>query len=300
MRGNYHSATILLPAGNVGAMTTPRSVTEVDRRRELRPEFAPYLALMDFLAELLGPRTEVVLHDTSDLSRSIVALTNGHVSGRSVGGPATDLVLKVLQNHEHDDQDFLANYLAESRTGGAFRSSTYFIRDADGGVVGMLCVNIDDEPLTRARDLLDAITTTTGVVKGTSAGVAGGPARNGHGGDGGGADGRGRDGHGGDASRGGGGGGAGGGGRGAHGPAAVAERLSTNVDELALDGVARIVAAHGVEPERMTPEEKVATVRELERAGLFLLKGAVAQVAVALHVSEPTVYRYVRAVRTGG
>jgi predicted transcriptional regulator YheO len=260
VRENYHSATISLHAGNLGAMTRASSATVVDRSRALRAEFEPYLPLMDFLAELLGPRTEVVLHDTSDLSRSIVALTNGHVSGRTVGGPATDLVLKVLQNHEHDDRDFLANYLAESRTGGTFRSSTFFIRDPGGDVVGMLCLNIDDEPLTRARDLLAAITATTGLVKGADRGGAGEV---------------------GDA------------------PAPVAERLSTNVDELALDGVARIVAAQGVEPHRMTPDEKVAAVRELERAGVFLLKGAVAQVAEALHVSEPTVYRYVKQVRRG-
>ncbi|RKO19478.1 hypothetical protein D7Z96_20445 [Pseudarthrobacter phenanthrenivorans] len=47
----------------------------------------------------------------------------------------------------------------------------------------------------------------------------------------------------------------------------------------------------------MTPDEKIAAVRELERAGVFLLKGAVAQVAEDLHVSEPTVYRYVKQVR---
>ena len=248
-------------------MTRASSATVVDASRVLRAEFEPYLPLMDFFAELLGPRTEVVLHDTSDLSRSIVALTNGHVSGRSVGGPATDLVLKVLQNHEHDDRDYLANYLAESRTGGTFRSSTFFIRDAGGDVVGMLCLNIDDEPLTRARDLLAAITATTGLVKGAPVG-SGSEA--------------------GTAST----------STSSSGP--VAERLSMNVDELALDGVARIVAAQGVEPHRMTPDEKVAAVREIERAGVFLLKGAVAQVAEALHVSEPTVYRYVRQVRQGG
>lgn len=230
------------------------SRTVVDEGRVLRPEFAPYLPMMDFLAELLGPRTEVVLHDTSDVSRSIVALTNGHVSGRSVGGPATDLVLKVLQNHEHDDRDFLANYLAVSRTGGAFRSSTFFIRDRSGAVVGMLCVNVDDEPLRRARDLLEAITATTGVPK-----AAVDP--------------------------------------GAGAAAPVAERLSASVDELALDGIDRIVSARGVEPHRMSVQEKTATVGDLERAGVFLLKGAVAQVATALQVSEPTVYRYLSQVR---
>ncbi|WP_423917986.1 helix-turn-helix transcriptional regulator [Frigoribacterium sp. 2-23] len=250
-------------------MSTEPSATSVDPTRELRPEFAPYLPLMDFVAQLLGPRAEVVLHDTSDLSRSIVALTNGHVSGRTVGGPATDLVLKVLQNHEHDDRDFLANYLAQSRTGGTFRSSTFFIRDATGGVVGMLCVNIDDEPLTRARDLLTAITATTGLVKGMPAGP-GGDGQTSRGGTG-------RD----------------------HDQPAVTERLSIDVDELTLDGVERIVAAQGVDPHRMTPDEKIAAVRDLERSGVFLLKGAVAQVAEALHVSEPTVYRYVKQVRRG-
>lgn len=238
-------------------MTRAPATTVVDESRVLRPEFAPYLPMMTFLAEILGPRTEIVLHDTSDLSRSIVALTNGHVSGRAVGGPATDLVLKVLQNHEHDDRDFLANYLAESRTGGTFRSSTYFIRDDDGAVTGMLCLNIDDEPLTRARELLEAITETTGIVKGQQGTDADG----------------------------------------ARVSSGVTERLSTNVDELALDGIARIVSVQGVEPQRMTPDEKISAVRELERAGVFLLKGAVTQVAEALHVSEPTVYRYVKQVR---
>lgn len=235
------------------------SRTVLDRTRVLRPEFSPYLAMMDFLAELLGPLAEIVLHDTSDLSRSIVALTNGQLSGRTVGGPATDLVLKVLQNHEHDDRDYLANYLAVSRTGGAFRSSTLFIRDERGAVVGMLCVNIDDEPLTRARDLLTAITATTGVPKGVDGvprAAIDSPA-----------------------------------------PVPVAERLSATVDELALDGIERIVSARGVEPQRMVAQEKIATVGDLERAGVFLLKGAVAQVAAALHVSEPTVYRYLSQVR---
>lgn len=265
-------------------MTRASSATVIDPSRVLRAEFEPYLPLMDFFAELLGPRTEVVLHDTSDLSRSIVALTNGHVSGRSVGGPATDLVLKVLQNHEHDDRDYLANYLAESRTGGTFRSSTFFIRDAAGEVVGMLCLNIDDEPLARARDLLVAITATTGLVKGAAPGDGPGVTTEGATAEG--ATTEGATATGATATR----------------PTAVpvAERLSMNVDELALDGVARIVAAQGVEPHRMTPDEKVAAVREIERAGVFLLKGAVAQVAEALHVSEPTVYRYVRQVRQGG
>jgi predicted transcriptional regulator YheO len=235
---------------------------ELDADRELRPEFAPYVALLGFLGELLGPTTEIVLHDTSDLNRSIVALVNGEITGRSVGGPATDLVLRILKNQDYLERDYLANYLAESNTGGTFRSSTLFVRDAHGEVIGMLCFNIDDRPLLQARDLLSLITSTTGALKG-------GPERR-------------------------------------EGDAVLpvqtsrpAERLSTSVDELTLASVARIVAAQPVRPQQMTPQDKVSVVRELENAGVFLLKGAVAQVADALFTSEPTVYRYLKQVRRG-
>ena len=224
-------------------MTTSVS-TEIATDRELRPEFAPFLGLMDFLGALLGPRSEIVLHDTSDLSRSVVALTHGYVSGRSVGAPATDLVLKVLRN-QRDGDDFLANYEAESATGRGFRSSTYFIRDEAGAVIGMLCINIDDTDLVLARRALEAITATTNIMKGD----------------------------------------------------AYSEKLSITVDDLTLDSVSRIVSAQPVPPARMMPGEKVEAVRDLDKAGVFLLKGSVARAAAVLQISEPTVYRYLRQVR---
>ncbi|WP_438353019.1 helix-turn-helix transcriptional regulator [Microbacterium sp. CJ88] len=241
---------------------TARARTQVDPDRDLRPEFAPYLAIMDFLGALLGPRAEIVLHDTSDLSRSVVALTHGHLSGRSVGAPATDLVLRVLRNHEHDDEPFLANYLAQSAAGGRFRSSTLFIRDAASDVIGMLCINIDDTDLVLARDALTALTSTVEVVKGSPRPTS-------------------------ESSP------------GEDLPVApsIVERLSVTVDDLTLDSVSRIVSAGAISPLRMTQTEKIATIRELDRAGVFLLKGSVARVASVLQTSEPTVYRYLRQVR---
>ncbi|MHA7262863.1 helix-turn-helix transcriptional regulator [Arthrobacter sp. TMN-37] len=246
---------------------TTTGATLVDPGRVLRPEFGPFLGIMDFLGALLGPRSEIVLHDTSDLSRSVVALTNGHVSGRTVGAPATDLVLKVLRNHEGHDADYLANYLSESAAGRHFRSSTFFIRDPDRSVIGMLCINIDDTALVAARDALAASTATVDITKDA------GPADAGEA-------------------------------RGSRLPAGspvqrVMERLSTSVDDLTLDSISRIVAAQNVSPLRMTAEEKIAVVGDLDRAGVFLLKGAVARAAVVLEVSEPTIYRYLRTVRQG-
>ncbi|MCC3279960.1 PAS domain-containing protein [Arthrobacter sp. zg-Y40] len=236
--------------------------TQVDLARELRPEFAPYLGMMDFLGALLGPRSEIVLHDTTDLNRSVVALTNGYVSGRALGAPATDLVLKVLRNGEHHDTDYFANYLAESAAGGRFRSSTFFIRDSEAAVIGLLCINIDDTALVAARDALDALTATGSIRKEAATAPNSTPSP--------------------------------------YPPApigAVAERLSTSVEDLTLDSVSRHVASQNVPPLRMTSDEKMAIVRDLDEAGTFLLKGSVAKAASALHVSEPTVYRYLKQVR---
>ena len=58
--------------------------------------------------------------------------------------------------------------------------------------------------------------------------------------------------------------------------------------------VERTIEAGGVEPARMTVEEKRSVVEELQQKGVFLLKGAVTEIAKRLEVSEQTVYRYLK------
>jgi len=245
---------------------------QIDTEREIRPEFTPYLRMLGFLGAVLGPNAEIVLHDISDLSRSIIALVNGAVSGRKVGGPATDLVLKIVQNREYQQREHVSNYLSRSGQGKLFRSSTYFIRDEKGDPVGMLCINIDDSVFNEARQLLERLTQTTGILKGESepasagADMAGARAV------------RALLPHRGENSE-------------------VSERLSTSVDELTLEAVSEIVARGGIDPRRMTQDERRNVVRELDAAGVFLLKGAVAHTAATLQVSEPSVYRYLKQVR---
>ena len=56
-----------------------------------------YIPLVDFIAGIVGPNCEVVLHDLSNVDESIVAIRNNHISGRKVGGPLTNLGLKLLK-----------------------------------------------------------------------------------------------------------------------------------------------------------------------------------------------------------
>lgn len=89
------------------------------------------------LAAMLGPGNEVLLQDLSRLPDSIVAIA-GDLTGRTVGGPMTDLLLGLIRRGTTQD---LINYRTNSPDGRPIRSSTLFLRDADGVAVGCLCVN---------------------------------------------------------------------------------------------------------------------------------------------------------------
>ena len=64
-----------------------------------------------------------------------------------------------------------------------------------------------------------------------------------------------------------------------------------------LDTIDAFVTANADAPERLTPEEKTTLFIELYDMGVFELKGAVAKPAEALHMSEPSVYRYLAQIR---
>lgn len=89
------------------------------------------------LAAMLGPGNEVLLHDFSRLPDSIVAIA-GDLTHRTVGGPMTDLLLGLIRRGTTED---LINYRTNNPDGRPIRSSTVFLRDADGVAVGCLCVN---------------------------------------------------------------------------------------------------------------------------------------------------------------
>ena len=89
------------------------------------------------LAAMLGPGNEVLLHDFSRLPDSIVAIA-GDLTHRTVGGPMTDLLLGLIRRGTTQD---LINYRTNNPDGRPIRSSTLFLRDADGVAVGCLCVN---------------------------------------------------------------------------------------------------------------------------------------------------------------
>lgn len=123
-----------------------------------------YRPVMRALASAAGPSVEVVLHNLDgadvDLGHTIMAIENGHVTGRSVGGPSTNLALDVMKDRQKDHDAF--GYRGLTSDGRELRCSSVYFHNAAGDIIASLCVNVDLSPLQRARDTLEALLPVAG------------------------------------------------------------------------------------------------------------------------------------------
>jgi predicted transcriptional regulator YheO len=132
------------------------------------------------LARTVGPRCEVVVHDYREWQRSgstIVWIENGHVTGRHVGGPTTNLGLEALRSGDASPDRF--GYRARTRDGRSLRSSSIYFRNRGGELIGSLCINLDVSAYQEARAALDAIIGTSGGAPSSSTEAAGSGAPDG-------------------------------------------------------------------------------------------------------------------------
>ena len=99
-------------------------------------------SVMKLIAGQFGEKCEVVLHDWSnDYNETIVAIENGKVTGRSIGGSGSNLGLAVMRGTV--DGASQLGYMTQTRDGRLLRSSTLYIEDEAGQKVGALCINYD-------------------------------------------------------------------------------------------------------------------------------------------------------------
>lgn len=116
-----------------------------------------YVLLVDFIADIMGDQSEVVLHEVyQDGTSSVVAIRNGYVSGRTLGSPMTEIGVKLLKEAKEADLNYLTGKIGYSKSGNKTNSSTWIIRDAAHEIIGMLCVNSDYSELTQMQTLLNS------------------------------------------------------------------------------------------------------------------------------------------------
>lgn len=125
-----------------------------------------YIPLVDFIAEIACPGSEVVLHDVRDREHSLVAIRNGQISGREPGEPMSDFASRILSQGRREGKNYLTNYIGKAGSAGKFlKASTFFIRDDDGEIIGMLGINTDISTFAEMHRILTRILDVEDVVE---------------------------------------------------------------------------------------------------------------------------------------
>lgn len=113
------------------------------------------------ISDTLGRHCEVVVHDLRDLEHSLIYVA-GEITGRSVGAPITDLVVKALHREGDRAQDIIG-YKTVAKDGRVLKSSTAFIRDGTGKIFATLCLNYDLTDFMNFTVLLQDFTQLHGI-----------------------------------------------------------------------------------------------------------------------------------------
>ena len=75
------------------------------------------------------------------------------------------------------------------------------------------------------------------------------------------------------------------------------ENLTRSIEEVAREAISDVLSTQNVSIDYLKQQDKLNIIEVLYLKGIFLLKGAVVEIAKALGMSEASVYRYVQIIK---
>lgn len=200
-----------------------------------------YIPVTEFIAEMMGPDTEVILYSVTD--RSVYYVINPMDEEMVVGSGLRSLERCFLENRLYDHESFVVNYRALSKHRNKLKSATLFLRGDNRQLIAMLTVNANVDRLVELRDMLNEM------VSGHR------PYDNQHG-------------------------------------TSFYNSFEVSVEGIVSTTIRKELDKYKVPPDRLSQQEKIEIVRCLDQQGIFLVKGAIVEVAKSLQTTETTIYRY--------
>lgn len=117
--------------------------------------FETYKRIADAIYAIFNVNCEVVIHDTTKLESSLIYI-KGNVTGRVLGAPTTEFILKELNKDPEDIYD-LHGKVVNTAQGKVIKSSTVFIRNDSNKVIGFLGINFDITMMGAVHQMLETL-----------------------------------------------------------------------------------------------------------------------------------------------
>lgn len=128
------------------------------RHNSYHPKLKALFPIAQGIAATFEKYMEVVIHDLTQPENSLIFIA-GNVTGRKIGAPITNIILETLKQ-KGDQAPNLIGYQTTTKDGKILKSSTIFIRDDEGKIIGCLCINFDLTDFLTCREILDFFTKT--------------------------------------------------------------------------------------------------------------------------------------------
>lgn len=107
--------------------------------------------LADAVVAMFGRNCEACVHDLTSLQNSL-AYIRGEVTHRQPGAPATDLLVKILNDQKGAGDVY--SYRTTNSDGRSLKSTTTLIRNGEGRVIAAFCINFDTTEFYNAGQAL--------------------------------------------------------------------------------------------------------------------------------------------------
>lgn len=208
-----------------------------------REILAHYVKIGELLAEMFDPHLEVAVHDLRYPEHSIIAIFNGHITGRNIGEGTSDLGYEKVSGKVPDK---VVNYKNESPDGKPLKSSSLTIRNNKGDIIGSLGLNYDISVFDQFSNVLSIFTNTeeNTIIRGKEAFFYG------------------------------------------------------NTKEDIHIAINHYKISNGLTNKVLSRKDKHDVIRFLIRGGHLNKRGAVAIIGEALSVTRPTVYKYIKEIKS--
>ncbi|NLT96104.1 MAG: transcriptional regulator [Clostridia bacterium] len=117
------------------------------------PKLEALFPIANGIYQTFGKNAEVVVHDLEQPESSLIYMA-GNITGRKLGAPITNLVLETLKKNG-DHAPNLIGYQSTTKDGKILKSSTIFIRDENGKIIGCMCINLDLTDFLTCQKILE-------------------------------------------------------------------------------------------------------------------------------------------------